>query len=127
MAALKRANLIKTVVGKPQPTLVRRPEDITLFDVFQSLDEETNLIEVDPKTNPACIVGGNIQQVLKKTYDHLQAVVLEEMKTITLADILQEVAAAEIVNRPANKQIVARFLSPAENNWIGDKKIPKTD
>lgn len=115
MAALKKAALIKTVVGKPQPTLARSPEEITLFDIFKSLDEDTSLIEVDPKTNPDCIVGANIQQILRKNYDHLQAVVLEEMKSITLADILHELAEAEVVNRPENKSIVAQFLSPAEN------------
>ncbi|ARN89117.1 Rrf2 family transcriptional regulator [Levilactobacillus brevis] len=110
MVDLRRANLIKTVVGKAQPTLAKAPEKITLLDIFNCLDEDTQLIQVDPKTNPNCIVGGNIQTVLDKKYQEFQSVVLAEMKKTTLADILHEVAQEELRKRPENRDVIARFL-----------------
>jgi len=110
MVDLKRAKLIKTVVGKAQPTLARAPEKITLLDIFNCLDEDTQLIQVDPKTNPNCIVGGNIQTVLNQKYQEFQSVVLAEMQKTTLANILQTVAQEELQKRPKNREIVARFL-----------------
>lgn len=110
MVDLKRANLIKTVVGKAQPTLAKLPEEITLLDIFNCLDEDTQLIQVDPKTNPDCIIGGNIQTVLNKKYQEFQDIVLAEMKKTTLADILHEVAQAELHKRPENRDIISRFL-----------------
>lgn len=110
MVDLKRAGLINTVVGKAQPTLAKVPADITLLDIFNCLDEDTQLIQVDPKTNPDCIVGGNIQDVLNRKYQEFQEVVLAEMQKTTLADILQQVAQEEVQRRPENRDVVARFL-----------------
>ncbi|WP_230937806.1 Rrf2 family transcriptional regulator, partial [Pediococcus acidilactici] len=93
----KKAGLIKTTVGKPQPALTRAPEQISLLDIFNSLDEaDTNLIQVDPKTNPDCVVGGNIQDALNAQYAHFQKVVQDEMAKTTLADVIQDIATNEI-------------------------------
>lgn len=74
------------------------------------MDEDTQLIQVDPKTNPNCIVGGNIQTVLNQKYQEFQPVVLAEMQKTTLADILKTVAQEELQKRPKNREIVTRFL-----------------
>lgn len=112
MASLKKAGLIKTTVGKPQPALTRAPEQISLLDIFNSLDEaDTNLIQVDPKTNPDCVVGGNIQDALNAQYAHFQKVVQDEMAKTTLADVIQDIATNEVKKRPENQELVANFLN----------------
>lgn len=72
MASLKKAGLIHTKVGKPTPALAKDPSEITFLDIYKSIEGNTNLIQIDPKTNPNCVVGANIQDVLLKEYDFLQ-------------------------------------------------------
>ncbi|MGM0215843.1 Rrf2 family transcriptional regulator [Enterococcus sp. AZ109] len=110
MSSLRKAGLILTKTGKAQPTLAKPPEEITLLDIYRSIDGETNLIQVDPKTNPACVVGANIQDVLTETYSQLQATVEAEMKKITLDSLLQKLALQETEKRPENRELLAKFL-----------------
>ena len=50
-----------------------------------------DLLHVDPKTNLKCIVGGNIQASLEKYYDQIQAAAFNEMKQISLADVIDDI------------------------------------
>lgn len=110
MSQLRKAELIKTQPGKAAPALTRNPEEITLYDVYYSIEGDTNLIEVDPKTNPACLVGGNIQDVLTKKYAEIQQVVDEELKKTSIADIIHDIAVQESLKRSENQKFIQRFL-----------------
>ena len=110
MSNLKRAHLILTQTGKAAPTLARAPEQISLLDVYRSIEGNTNLIQVDPKTNPDCIVGANIQTVLGDCYASLQETVEAEMATITLDTLLRAVATEEIQKRPENAPLLKAYL-----------------
>lgn len=110
MSQLKKAGLIITQVGKPNPTLAKSPEAITLLDVYKSIEGNTNLIQIDPKTNPNCIVGANIQAVLSEKYDALQKKVEEEMKEITLDSLIHQIAKLELQKRPENKGFLESFI-----------------
>lgn len=109
MSHLKKANLIVTQTGKAKPSLAKTPNEITLFDIYQSIEGNTNLIQVDSKTNPDCVVGANIQAVLTSTYTRLQASVEAEMTQITLQQIIEQIAIAE--TRPENDAFVRPYLS----------------
>ena len=110
MSQLKKAGLIITQVGKPNPTLAKSPEAITLLDVYKSIEGNTNLIQIDPKTDPNCIVGANIQAVLNEKYDALQKKVEEEMKEITLDTLIHQIAKLELQKRPENKAFLESFI-----------------
>jgi Rrf2 family protein len=110
MGKLRQHGLIHTVNGRPKPTLSRPVEDITLYDVFISVNEDTRLIEVDDHTNPRCIIGANIQQALEKEYARLQQAAENEMKQVTLADILRSISTSAVNTDPKNAEIVASFL-----------------
>lgn len=110
MSFLRKSDLIQTQNGKAAPILTRKPEKISLFDIYHSVEGDSNLIQVDEKTNPACIVGGNIQNVLQSTYNHLQTTIEMEMKKITLAEIIHDISVNEVEKRPENRDIVQRFL-----------------
>ena len=110
MSQLKKSGLIITQVGKPNPTLAKRLEEITLLDIYKSIEGNTNLIQVDPKTNPDCIVGANIQDVLNEKYDELQKKVEEEMNVITLDSLVHKIAKLEIEKRPENEPVLKDFL-----------------
>lgn len=110
MSQLRKSNLIITQVGKPNPTLAKRPEEISLLDIYKSIEGNTNLIQVDPKTNPNCIVGANIQEVLAEKYTLLQRSIEKEMREITLDSFIHEIAQLEIEKRPENRTIVDEYL-----------------
>ena len=103
MSQLKKSGLILTQIAK-------RPENITLLEIYKSIEGNTNLIQVDPKTNPNCIVGANIQEVLSEKYDALQKKVEEEMNEITLDMLIHKIAKLEIDKRPENKKLIQDFL-----------------
>ncbi|PWG00460.1 Rrf2 family transcriptional regulator [Levilactobacillus bambusae] len=91
MADLKRAGLIRSQQGVSAPTLGASPDQITLLDVYQAINMDHDLLHVDPKTNPQCIVGGNIQATLDAAYEEVQAAAFQRMQTITIQDIVDGV------------------------------------
>ncbi|WP_142427519.1 Rrf2 family transcriptional regulator [Enterococcus durans] len=110
MSKLKKSGLIITQNGKAAPSLARKPEKITLLDVYQSIEGNTNLIQVDQKTNPNCVVGANIQEALTKSYSRLQEKVEREMEQMTLAELIHKIAVLENEHRPENQEIIEKFL-----------------
>lgn len=47
-----------------------------------------NLLHIDPKTNPDCIVGGNIQSTLNEIYEDVEMNAYSRMKQITIANVI---------------------------------------
>ncbi len=80
------------------------------MEIYRSIEGNTNLIQVDPKTNPNCVVGANIQEVLAETYSRLQKKVEEEMAVITLDGLIKQIALSEKEKRPENQPLVEKFL-----------------
>ena len=74
------------------------------------------MIQVDPKTNPNCIVGANIQEVLSEKYDALQKKVEEEMNEITLDMLIHKIAKLEIDKRPENKKLIQDFYKKSKKS-----------
>ncbi len=87
--------MIFTKTGKPQPSLAKSPDQISLLDVYRSIEGNTQLIQVDPKTNPNCVVGANIQEALEESYARLQKKAEEEMAKITLDSLIHKIAVLE--------------------------------
>ncbi|HBK5222895.1 TPA: Rrf2 family transcriptional regulator [Enterococcus faecium] len=110
MSQLKKSGLIFTKTGKPQPSLAKSPDKISLLDVYRSIEGNTQLIQVDPKTNPNCVVGANIQEALEESYARLQKKAEEEMAKITLDSLIHKIAVLEKEKRPENTGLVERFL-----------------
>ncbi|EAE8347366.1 Rrf2 family transcriptional regulator [Listeria monocytogenes] len=110
MSNLKKADLITTQTGKANPILARPPEEISLLDVYKSIEGNTNLIHVDPKTNPDCIVGANIQQVLTSKYELLQQKIEFEMNQIKLDSIIHDISVLESKDRPQNSAFLEKYL-----------------
>lgn len=111
MSDLRSSGLIESQRGKADPRLARDTHEITLFDIYCSIDKDSRLLHIDKKTNPDCIVGGNIQEVLNETYDSIQRKAEEEMKRITLADIIEKISIHEIHQRAENKALVEKYIT----------------
>lgn len=91
MVALRRAGLLATQQGTATPRLARQPAKISLLDVYRAVEEEGNLLHVDDKTNPKCVVGGNIQETLRVAYDEVQRAAEAQMAQITLASLVDDI------------------------------------
>ena len=88
MSSLRRGGLTSSIKGHPKPALTRDPSTITLLDVYKAVEGEKPLLHLDTHTNPECGVGIYIQLSLQDYFDRIQETAEEEMKHITLQDIL---------------------------------------
>lgn len=88
---LRNAGLIKSRQGVAGAELAKDPAEINLYDIFMAIDADHNLLHVDPKTNPQCIVGGNIQEVLTKSYQQIEDQAFIAMKQISLQNIIDQI------------------------------------
>jgi len=52
-------------------------------------------LHVDPKTNPDCVVGGNIQETLNQVYADVQTAAEQQMAQVTLAAIMGDILARQ--------------------------------
>lgn len=87
MGDLRKSNLIETQNGKADPKLTKRVADISLYEIYKSVDKDSTLFHTDKNTEPNCPIGSNIQTVLEDAYGYLQQTVEEKMKTIFLSEI----------------------------------------
>ena len=88
MQSLKAAGMIDVKAGSGGARLARRPEDITLFDVYSAVDSvEGDLFHFHENPNPACPVGRNIHAVLDVKLQEAQAALENQLKKTTLADL----------------------------------------
>ena len=92
MQSLKAAGMIDVKAGSGGARLARRPEDITLFDVYSAVDSvEGDLFHFHESPNPACPVGRNIHAVLDVKLQEAQAALENRLKKTTLADLAGQI------------------------------------
>lgn len=92
MQSLKAAGMIDVKAGSGGARLARRPEEITLFDVYSAVDSvEGDLFHFHENPNPACPVGRNIHAVLDVKLQEAQAALENRLKKTTLADLAGQI------------------------------------
>ncbi|GAX00381.1 Rrf2 family transcriptional regulator [Secundilactobacillus silagei] len=91
MALLVKGGLLTTHPGTVQPKLSRPATAISLLDIYRVVEGDSPLLHVDDKTNPQCIVGGNIQTTLNKLYNNVQTAAEAEMAAASLQDIIDDI------------------------------------
>ena len=92
MSSLRTAGLIVTRQGAAGANLAKSPAEINLYDVYQAIDMQ-RLLHVDPKTNPNCPVGANIQTVLDQVYTAAEQAAFAKLKDTSLADVIAAITA----------------------------------
>ncbi|MCI2032863.1 MAG: Rrf2 family transcriptional regulator [Lactobacillus sp.] len=95
MAKLVKAGLLTSQPGAVAPALGREPAAISLLDVYRAVEDNQALLHVDEKTNPRCVIGGNIQDTLNAVYANVQATAEAEMARVSLADIVADILARD--------------------------------
>ncbi|MFD1418651.1 Rrf2 family transcriptional regulator [Companilactobacillus keshanensis] len=91
MGNLREAGLIDTKQGSAEPKLAKDPSQITLLDVYFATEGNKPLFELDKKTNPDCIVGGNIQEVLGDYYEQAKIAAQRKLNETTLKDVIETI------------------------------------
>lgn len=89
LSQLKDAGLIEVKRGPGGAAIAKPLNEITFFDVYQSVDciAENTLFHFHENPNPNCPVGKNIHQVLDDKLRRIQAAMEQELKSITLDDM----------------------------------------
>lgn len=90
LSSLKRAGMIDVTRGPGGATLKKKPEDITLFDIYDAVDSASldDLIGVHNHPNQHCLFGRNIRSLLAEPYAEIGEAVRREMESITLEHLL---------------------------------------
>lgn len=82
---------MKTKQGSAEPELAKKPEEISLYDIFAAVGMEHHLLHVDEDTEQKCPVGGNIQGPLAKAYAEVEEAAFAKMREISLREIVDQI------------------------------------
>ncbi len=90
MGLLKQANLITSSQGIANTSLTRKPEKITLLDIYKAVTTEKDqpLFHVHMDANLACPVGKNIEPTLTPLFNEIQTKFEKELDQKNLADVM---------------------------------------
>ena len=91
MMDLRKAGLLKTKQGSAEPELAKKPEEISLYDIFAAVGMDHHLLHVDENTEQKCPVGGNIQEPLDKAYAEVEEAAFAKMREISLREIVDQI------------------------------------
>ena len=91
LGQLKAAGLVEVAAGVGGAKLTKAPQDITLRDVFQAVEEDEDLFHIQDNPNPKCPVGRNIHRVLGSRLTTVKDHMLDDFAQITLADLLEDI------------------------------------
>jgi Rrf2 family protein len=91
MSKLKKAGLIYTSRGATQTYLLKKPEEISLYDIYEAVELEKEVFNIHQNPNPNCLVGANIQAALEEQYSKVQDRMETELKEIPLADVIHQI------------------------------------
>ncbi|MBT8843578.1 transcriptional regulator [Lactobacillus delbrueckii subsp. bulgaricus] len=91
MMDLRKAGFLKTKQGSAEPELAKKPEEISLYDIFAVVGMEHHLLHVDEDTEQKCPVGGNIQGPLAKAYAEVEEAAFAKMREISLREIVDQI------------------------------------
>ena len=91
MSALRKADLLSSVKGRPRPSLARDPSAITLLDIYRAVEGDKPLLHPDTHTNPGCDVALTIQLAVRDlSLTGYRETAEQEMQNITLQKILDQ-------------------------------------
>ncbi|MBD8497944.1 Rrf2 family transcriptional regulator [Paenibacillus arenosi] len=101
---LKKAGLVHVRAGSGGATLARELDEITLLDVYRSVEvvEEGKLFHVHDQPNPSCPVGANIETVLQLLLVKAQHAMEGVLEAVTMKELV-EVLSNQIKTKSAGE------------------------
>ena len=101
LSKLKKAGLLNNQPGVARASLAKPASEISVLDVYRAITSTASLLHVDPKTNPNCVVGANIQNRLEEVYQRVQNAAELEMSQISIQDVIDGVLESERLKQKA--------------------------
>ena len=94
MQQLKNAKLIEVQRGTGGIETTRPLDEITFYDIYTAVEcvDNGGLFHFHENPNPQCPVGRNIHAALDGRLDKIQDAMENEMKKITIADVVKTTA-----------------------------------
>ena len=96
---LREAGILDTQRGSSGAELKKPLDQITFYDIYKavdSVDEEEGLFHFHEQPNTDCPVGRNIHKALDGKLKVVQKAMEDEMKKISLADVVEDTRQAII-------------------------------
>lgn len=93
---LKKAGIVRVMRGSGGADTARPIGEITLLDIYRAVEcvDGGELFHFHEHPNPLCPVGRNIHAVLDSRLEHIQKVMEDEMQSVTVQDIFDDMQRA---------------------------------
>ncbi|MEQ8445708.1 MAG: Rrf2 family transcriptional regulator [Pelagibacterium sp.] len=99
LSQLTRAGLARSQMGTGGGALLAMDAGkITLLEVYRAVDEQGDVFAIHQDPNPKCMVGRNIQAVLRVRIDEAERALQAELARTTIADIAADIAAKDSIS-----------------------------
>ncbi len=92
LSSLKKSHLLNVQRGTGGTTIAKSLDQITLFDIYQSVEcvENGELFHFHENPNMNCPVGKNIHNILDDKLMRVQKAMENELSSITLKDVIDD-------------------------------------
>lgn len=92
LSQLRNAGLVRVQRGSGGASIAKDPKDITFLDIYHAVEciENGELFHFHENPSQQCPVGRNIHHILDDKLKQVQDALENELKHITLADVLQD-------------------------------------
>lgn len=87
LGQLKAAGIVTVEPGVGGASLARAPEEITLRDVLEAVEDDAGVFRMHEHPSSECPVGRNVHAVLGAELDTAEQAMLDHLASITLADL----------------------------------------
>ena len=96
LGRLGKAGLVRARAGKAGGTvLARRPESITLMDIFRAVEGGSPFSIPDKPPNKSCAVSCRMQRVLASVLSETEKAMAASLEKVRLSDLASEIGAAD--------------------------------
>ncbi len=92
LSSLKKSHLLNVQRGTGGTTIAKPLDQITLYDIYQSVEciENGKLFHFHENPNTNCPVGKNIHNILDDKLLRVQKAMEDELSAITLKDVIDD-------------------------------------
>ena len=88
LGKLKKAGIVNVEAGIGGASLAKDPADITLLDIYNAVETDTDLFHFHENPNPACPVGRSVHPVLEEHLGAVQRSMEAQLAGISLQDLV---------------------------------------
>ena len=120
MSALKKDNIIYVKSGTGGAVLCCPTEEISLYRICSAVEPDflEKLFGIHSSPSQVCPVGKTIGSVLKKSYNEIEEALTKSLKSITMAEIIQNYRSASDGNAVSTENVWECYLSSLGSRGI---------